>query len=341
MTSIATAPYDLESRRECKPLTILVVTNLFPYAGDPTYGTFVHEQVEALRNHPLVHRVDVEFINGRSGKMAYLRSLRAVRHATRGAVYDIVHAHHGLAGAVAVLGARRVPNVITFHGSDIAYYPTQRLISRFASRRAAAVICVAEHLKAQLRVPAQRIACGIDTRMFTPLPRAEARLMFGVPTNSLAVLFPGNPHRRQKRYDRFCRVLDALRSDGIDAHELRLQGVARDCVPHLMAAADVAVLTSESEGAPVALMEALACGLPIVATDIGGVREVIGSARNTFVSDFDAELFARAALKLGDSSASREAAPESKALDVRFTADRLVSLYLEVKARREHHERTR
>ncbi len=50
----------------------------------------------------------------------------------------------------------------------------------------------------------------------------------------------------------------------------------RDDVPELLAAADVFALTSRSEGLPLAVAEAMACGLPVVGTDVGGMRDVVG-----------------------------------------------------------------
>ena len=63
---------------------------------------------------------------------------------------------------------------------------------------------------------------------------------------------------------------------------MRFLGYRRELRP-LFAAADIAVLSSDNEGTPVSLIEAAAAGLPAVATDVGGVREVVGEETGTLV----------------------------------------------------------
>src|SRR5437016_3783014 len=99
-------------------MRVLTVTNLYPTPADPTYGTFVGDQVQALRAHPRVESCEVLFIDGRRGTSNYVRAFGQLRAAMRGARFDVVLGHYGLAGAVAV-SQRRVPVVITFHGGDV------------------------------------------------------------------------------------------------------------------------------------------------------------------------------------------------------------------------------
>lgn len=132
---------DDELRPRIQPLSILVVTNMYPTAEAPTYGSFVAEQVEALRALVDVDQVEVLFLDGRSSALNYLRGVRELRKTMARNRFDVVHAHHGLAGAVAVTQSQ-VPVVITFHGSDLSYYDWQRWVSRLAAYRAAVNVCV-------------------------------------------------------------------------------------------------------------------------------------------------------------------------------------------------------
>ncbi|TMJ98184.1 MAG: glycosyltransferase family 4 protein [Actinobacteria bacterium] len=283
-------------------LRILVATNVYPTDDRPFRGHFVAEQV-----------------------LNYVRAVRQIRAAVRTGAYDVLHAHYGLVGAVAVL-QRRVPVVITFHGTDLSYSRWQRPISRLAARLASRPVCVSQASRAKLRIPADHLPCGIDTATFAPGDRKAARAAWAVPEDSLALLFAGRRDRRVKGYGRFEQVRDLLVERGRQVHELRLENIPRERVPELMAAADVLVLTSHSEGSPVAVMEALAAGVPIVATSVGDVPDMLAGAAYCYVGEFDAARFA-GAVEGVEHDGSRAAAPEARRFDGDVIATELVEIY--------------
>jgi teichuronic acid biosynthesis glycosyltransferase TuaC len=308
-----------------RPLRILVVTNLYPTGEHPDYGTFIAEQVDAVRGHPSVACADVLFIDGRESRLNYLRGIIAARRHARGGPYDLIHAHHGLAGAVATAQST-LPVVVTYHGGDLNYFPVQHRLSRLAARRAALNICVSREGISLLGAPALHLPCGIDTATFAPLDRGVHRARHGVPEGALALLFPGRPDRPEKGYNRFAATLAVLAARGHTVHELRLERTPRAEVPGLMSAADVMLLTSVAEGAPITVMEALAAGLPVVATDVGDVAEMLRDAPNCHVGPFDAESFATAVESVR-SDGLRTPMPGAHRYEQERIADRLASLY--------------
>src|SRR5437660_234737 len=114
-------------------MRILTVTNLYPTDADPTYGTFVGDQVKALRQHPKVEACDVMFVDGRSSRWNYARAFPQLRQTIRRSRPDVIVAHYGLTGAVAV-SQRQVPVVVTFHAGDLLGQRWQRRVSRLAYR---------------------------------------------------------------------------------------------------------------------------------------------------------------------------------------------------------------
>ena len=105
-------------------------------------------------------------------------------------------------------------------------------------------------------------------------------------------------------------------------------------------ASDIVVLTSDNEGTPVSLIEAAACGLPVVGTDVGGVRSVVQDGVTGYVVPPDASLLAaRIATLLADGGlrATLGAAGRERVHD-RYAAERLAAdhdrLYRELLARR-------
>lgn len=107
----------------------------------------------------------------------------------------------------------------------------------------------------------------------------------------------------------------------------------QDCVPQMLAASDVFVLSSDWEGNPLAVMEAMAAGLPVVATAVGGVPELVASGEQGFlVPAGDAPAFASAMQTLlGDSELRRAMAAAAGARACReFTLERMVRGYEEL-----------
>ena len=98
------------------------MTNMWPHEGDPSYGSFVQDQVESLRR--LGVACDILFINGHASRWNYLRSIGELRRRVRAGRYDFIHAHFGLAGWVARMQFR-VPLIVTFHGDDVLGRPVR------------------------------------------------------------------------------------------------------------------------------------------------------------------------------------------------------------------------
>src|SRR6478672_130274 len=104
---------------------------MYPKEDTPGDGAFVQEQVESLRALGL--SIDVLAIDGPKGGKKYVRALRSLRGALTEDRFDLIHAHYGLSGAIA-LAQRHVPVVTTFHGSDTGYVRWQRYISWVVAR---------------------------------------------------------------------------------------------------------------------------------------------------------------------------------------------------------------
>ena len=308
---------------------MLVVANVYPLPHQPTLGMFVAEQVESLRARDDVARVDVLVVDGISSRANYARGALGLRRLERRLRPDIVHAHYGLTGAVALAGTRGRPLIVTYHGSDVSFSSWQRAISRVVARRATRNLCVSRSQLSLLGAPAEHVPCGIDLARISPRPRAEARAAWGVPEGALALLFPGQRWRPVKHYPGFVAVRRALERRGVAVAELRLEDVPRERVPELFAAADVLVMTSLSEGSPVSIMEALACGLPVVAPPVGEVPAMLEGIPSARVLPFSPERFADAALELRRPG-TRAPAAEATQYDLRQVAARLAGIYREV-----------
>ena len=275
-------------------MRVLVVTSLYPTAAHPERGRFVADQVEALRELG----ADVELFAFEPGGRNYVTAARALRRSHGGERYDVVHAHHGLGGWTArALGRRGGPLVVTYHGTDLEH-PIVGPMSRALARAADLPATVSAAL-ARARLPgagrSQRVAvlpCGIDLDRFRPLPRAEARRELGLDPDGRYLLFPAHPGRPEKRHDRASAVAAAT-----GAQLLAYDQTPPDRVPLYINAAAAVLVTSEREGFGLAAIEALACDVPVLATDVGIAPLALAGVEGALCGPFDAAQWAAVAAR--------------------------------------------
>jgi len=238
----------------------LVVSNMYPSPERPAFGVFVRDQVEALRQ---IEDLDVELLTFDPGGVAYLRAAAAVRRATRGRRFDVVHAHFGLT-AWPALGARGRARLVTLHGRDV-YHPVSNRITRAALPFQTVVAVASKALGRALgREPLAILPMGIDLGRFRPIPRAQARAELGRPADARILMFPHDPSRADKRADHARAVADAT-----GAELMTLGNVPPERVPLYVNAANAVLIPSDREGFGLAVLEALACDVPVIGTPVG------------------------------------------------------------------------
>lgn len=260
----------------------LVVTNMYPTSARPALGRFVQDQVEALRR---IDGVEVELFAFPPGLRSYPRAARELRRRHRDERFDVIHAHFGLT-AWPALALRGAPHVVTFHGTDLAH-PRSGRLSRAVLRFVDLAATVSASL-ARERIPGagvqRRVAvlpCGVDLTRFQPLTRAEARARLGLDVDAPCLLFPADPARAEKRFDR-------ARELAGDVPLLTLGNVPPDEVPLWINAANAVLVPSEREGFGLAVLEALACDVPVLATPVGIAPLALDGIAGAHCGPFDA-----------------------------------------------------
>lgn len=237
--------------------------------------------------------------------------------------YDLVHANYGLVGPIALAQPVR-PVVLSIWGSEVMGY-SNRLdwATRFAARHSDAVIAPTEVVSRELDVPHTIIPFGVDTDLFRPIDRDEAREYLGWDPDERIVLFPYDPGRAVKNYPLAERVIERLSTTA----ELRtVSGLAYEEMPYVMNASDALLVTSERESGPMVVKEAAACNLPIVSTDVGFVSDVLEGVSNCFVGGSTGVLARHldSVLERGQRADGRDVIDE---LSLDEMADRLLTLY--------------
>lgn len=220
---------------------------------------------------------------------------------------DLIDAHYfypdGVAAAI-VAERLSLPLVITARGTDVNVLarlpgPGRRIL--WAGQRADAVIAVSEDLKRSLvglGLPASKIVVlrnGVDAELFVPTDQIAARERLGLDTARPLAICVGNLVE-EKGFELALEALAHMRDwqllivgegpsrKNLEAYAHRLGVVGRVLFHRNMpqrqlvdayGSADVLLLTSTREGWPNVVLEALACGTPVVAVDVGAVAEML------------------------------------------------------------------
>jgi glycosyltransferase involved in cell wall biosynthesis len=224
---------------------------------------------------------------------------------------DIIHAQWlptaGL--ALAVGKVRRIPVVVSVRGADVNTLRNSRLgrsLGRAILQRVNYALTVSDEFRELLvetsgSTPVAALYNGVDVEQFHPRDRTTCRHELGLPEGGAIALYVGGLIERKglgtlleamAQETLASRPLDLYlvgegpRRDALNAYAIgkgltdrvHFTGkVAKNQVHLWMGAADVLVLPSHSEGRPNVVLEAMACGLPIVATSVNGTRELIAN----------------------------------------------------------------
>ena len=284
---------------------------------------------------------------------------------------DLLHAHNATAlvyGAFAAraaekLGAKKIPVLYTEHDRSFGGKLASRAVHFAAGRLVDRGVSVAEWLKAALirfeGFPAERLSVvpnGIEGERFeAPVDRLAVRASLGIdPIAPVAacvarlVTIKNHPmlfHAWRRIADVWPGATLLLAGEGPKRAELealaaklalgdavRFLGNRRD-VPEILAASDFHVLTSDSEGMSLTLLEAMAAGKPCVATAVGGNPEVIADGvTGLLVPKGDAHAFASAvgALVREPARARKMGEEARKRFRARYTREAMVGAYEEI-----------
>jgi len=281
----------------------LVLSNMRPDAAHPERGTFVRDQVADLRRLRDLD-FEIELYEFPPGARALAQAAHDLRRRYGGpstlsrrparAPFEIVHAHYGLTAWPAFAVPARV-RALTVHGNDMRH-PRTRMITGAALGRIDLLAAVSSSLARELpsaraRARAQVLPCGVNLERFHPIPRTQARNELGLDPGKPYLLFAADPSRAIKRYD---LALELARA--VDVELLALGGVDPARAPLWFNAVNAVLMPSEHEGFGLAVLEALACDVPVLATPVGIHPEALRDVAGTLCAPFRLETW-RAALE--------------------------------------------
>lgn len=284
--------------------------------------------------------------------------------------YDVVHTHTPNASMIARLACRKERKrgtrvFYTAHGFHffkgaplknwLVYYPIEKFCAHFTD--VLITINKEDYALAQKKMPAKKICyvpgVGIDFEKIKSvcINRKEMRISMGIPEDSVILASVGELSER-KNHQIVIKAIARLNNPKIHyviagqgsllprlmkmseslhlEHQIHFLGYRKD-VYQIYKASDVAVLPSLQEGLPVALMEAMACGLPVVCSNIRGNVDLIENDKGGFLCEcFNADDFAEGIRKVLSGKAEEMCLINQNKMqmfDVKKVCDKMMNLY--------------
>jgi len=282
---------------------------------------FISEQGKALGNKG----IDVQYfgILG-TGGTAYLSEFNKFKKEIKRFKPDLIHAHYGLSGLFANM-QRKIPVITTYHGSDINL-PKVLTLSRIAARLSKYNIYVSEQLakRAKAKKKYKVIPCGVDLNVFYPIDKYEARKILDLEEKKRYILFSASCDNLIKNCSLAKAAINKL---NMDVDLIELKGYTRQEVNLLFNASDIALMTSQMEGSPQFIKEAMACNCPIVSTNVGTVKDIIADTIGCYITTFSADDVAEKIKMAFNFNGRTIGNNKIRSMDSNIVAEQICSIY--------------
>lgn len=315
-------------------MNVLHITVNYPTELHPIFGIFVKEQVESLIKEGI--NCDVFFSNGKEngGLKVHLKSIGKIIKKLFHKSYDVIHCHHSISGLMLLLsGGAFINKCILSYQND----PTREfggktlfwLLYPFFDR------IIVKNPSSFLRYKkVVYLPNGTNSDFFRPMDKDECKKELGWDSNKHYILYMDSNKgiRTQKRHDRYVETINLIRKELDNIESVELCNTPREIIPTYMNACSLHLMTSDFEGSPNSVKECLCCNTPVVSTDVGNVRDMIGDIDGCFVDNtFTAEKLAIYSVKVLTSTDPFKGRDSflAKGYGIQEVAKKLKSLYNE------------
>ena len=300
---------------------------------------FIRYQADSIIDQG--HYVDFFRVIGK-GSIGYLRNIKRLRRKIKSDQYDIIHAHYTFNGLISLMSGTRIPIIVSYMGTDtygdydihgkrlIKSY-INIIISKVIQPFIDGIIVKSPNIKQMIfrKKHVFTVPNGVNLSVFKEASTIEARVHLGLSESKKIVLFMGKKDEYNKNFNLIKQAFKYLPEN--------FELVAPFPVPpedmlNYYNASNVLVLSSYSEGSPNVIKEAMACNIPIVSTDVGDIKWLLGDLEGHFLTAYDPEDVAKkikSAINFNKRTKGREHIM-SLGLDSATTAGKIIGVYEKV-----------
>ena len=318
---------------------------LFICSGNSKYyniSPFVKKQGESLKKNCI--EVQYYVIN-KGGIIGYIINGLKLKKYLKTNKFDLIHAHYSLSGWTAVIGAGKIPVVLSLMGSD-AYgkYLAENKISLLSRINILMTTCIQLFVQGIIsksknieKIVFRKdisyiLPNGVELNKFIP-DRKIYRSQLGLENKKKYILFLGCKENIRKNYHLAKKSYDLIKDNNVEL--IAPYPIKYEDVPKYIKSSNVLILTSFAEGSSNVVKEAMACNCPIVSTNVGDAEWLFKDLEGCYLSGFDSKEFGDKIKKALDFSEKigftkgRERLI-NLGLDIETVAKNLVEIYYKV-----------
>lgn len=267
--------------------------------------------------------------------------------------FDLVHAQYGSACALVTSVVDSCPKVLSLRGSDWNLHTTSikyvfwhtkiaRLMTQLSINKYDYVLPVSNRMALDLqskypKIQVLSVPSPIDLNRFVPLEKEKARTLLGFPNNKEKwILFTaGDIHNPIKRYS-LARKAVLLANAKLGNIRLRVaENIPHSDIPLFVAACDLILCTSENEGWPNSIKEALACNIPFISTNVSDLMYIADNEPTCRICPPDSAVIAENICDVLSNPKKENLRRHVIEMDIRIISERLLDLYSDLISKRQ------
>jgi glycosyltransferase involved in cell wall biosynthesis len=321
-------------------MKVLIMTAIYPTPQNPAFGSFVRTQVDTLKQAGV--EIELLLLNSRFRKWNYPKAALQLRRRLADGSIDLIHAHYGYVGMVART-QWKVPVVVTYHGSDLLGLIKEQGKNALASSLVVAAgkllakcvdAAIVQNAKMASLLSDESnvfvIPCEIDFEVFRLTEREQARATLGLKPGNKYLLFAADPRIAVKRFPLAKAVAEQMKKQDPSIELLVACKEPQERLALFMNACDALLFTSYQEGSPNIVKQAMACNLPMVTTDVGDVREVVGNTEGCYVCRPEVNEFVKSLAEILAHRRRTQGRSQVRHLHGPAVAQRIIGVYEQV-----------
>ena len=300
----------------------------------PAAGVFMRTTAKGLQN--LGVDIQLEYLGDLRSPLSILRARKNLKLMAKD--FDIVHAQYGSACALVTSVINDRPSIVTIRGNDwntcnnnigFEYWHTRlaRLMTKFTINKFDGIIPVSKRIQKELIHHAPNAQFLVQPAPIE-LSMWPSRIIRSRLNNEKWVLHT-NLRRDDpvKQYNLCTKVIDLVNKTTTGVKLRVASNVPHDKMPEFVSSCDVVLCTSESEGWPNSIKEALACNVPFVSTDVSDLAEIANHESSCRVCSDDPELLAQNLYEVLQMSNVKNLRKYVEKMDITASSLKLLSFY--------------